>query len=500
MSIPKQHYINLANGQFDGTTYDELKSAFAAMQSAENKDKSLVVYFHGGCVSPKAAHGRISGEDGAGPGLLETFSSDNTFPFFFVWETDIISILKNNIGEIFSEEVFQKLLKRIVQFVQAKLTKEGGTRGTTLELPSIKDVSREFKDMDHEPYADMEIGEMYEVDSVEEQQFMETLEADAALQYEFEAIVNGMMTEEEIAQQQGAKSGTVRASKSTLMSPELLTEVKEEADSTEGSRGLITTAKLVKAALFVFKRVIARFINKTDHGIYPTIAEELAREFYLANAGKLLWDKIKGEASDAFGSDDKAYGGTAFIAQLKAAYEAGERRRIVLVGHSAGSIYICQFLQAAQRMGLPEEMKFDVVFLAGAATVDLVAETWEKAGSRIANFRSLALSDEKEQADHLVGFVYPRSLLYVVSGILEKNTDQPLVGMQRYYRNVAPHTPDKNPALKTWLDYLNAVPNRTIWADDDRGPGMATTAKGHTDFDNDLPTLKSLQTILQKGY
>ena len=43
------------------------------------------------------------------------------------------------------------------------------------------------------------------------------------------------------------------------------------------------------------------------------------------------------------------------------------------------------------------------------------------------------MSDSVELQDHLVPAIFPASLLYFVSGVLEDDRDEPLVGMERYY-------------------------------------------------------------------
>ena len=50
------------------------------------------------------------------------------------------------------------------------------------------------------------------------------------------------------------------------------------------------------------------------------------------------------------------------------------------------------------------------------------------------------MTDELEQADRLIPVIYPHSLLYFVSGVLEDEADKPLLGMERYLTRRLPGT------------------------------------------------------------
>ena len=71
-------------------------------------------------------------------------------------------------------------------------------------------------------------------------------------------------------------------------------EVKEEVVA--GQKGIFSAAALVKAAVAITVRVIRRHIQKRDHGFYPSIIEEILREFYIADFGSWLWGQMKQKA------------------------------------------------------------------------------------------------------------------------------------------------------------------------------------------------------------
>lgn len=247
----------------------------------------------------------------------------------------------------------------------------------------------------------------------------------------------------------------------------------------------------------VVERVMDRFAQGRGHGLYATIVEELLRQFYLGRVGKDIWNQMKQETLDAFRPDPTQYGGTAFLQGLKSYWERGQRPRITLVGHSAGAIYICRFLQYANWYQLPNEIKFDLVFLAPACTFKLFSETLKNYEQCIAGIRVFGMRDELEQGDPLVPsvpLVYPYSLLYFISGILEDEPDTPLVGMQRYYTGKAPYT---MPEVMKSLDYLSAPgTERTVWSVVNAGDGLASSATTHGGFHDDVPTRESLRYII----
>ncbi len=253
----------------------------------------------------------------------------------------------------------------------------------------------------------------------------------------------------------------------------------------------------IEKATGVVERVTSRFAEGRDHGLYATVVEELLRQFYLYRVGKDIWDHMKQETIDAFGNDASRYGGTAFLQGLKAYWESGQQPHITLVGHSAGAIYICRFLQYADLL-LPEDMKFDLVFLAPACTFELFSQTLKNYAQRITGIRVFGMRDELEQADPLVPsvpLIYPYSLLYFISGVLEDVADTPLVGMQRYYFGKAPY--NAMPEVVQSLNYLSAPgTQRTVWSVVNAGPGLASNVTTHGGFYSDVATLDSLQYII----
>ncbi|MCG3208379.1 MAG: hypothetical protein FOGNACKC_01983 [Anaerolineae bacterium] len=502
MTVSKDYYLNLKNGVFHaegptGTGPDELAHLFQTI--AAEQPERLVLHFHGGLVSEQAALGAIEQT------LLPAYRAAGAYPVFFVWHAFWTEVIAHNLPQIYNEKIFQQLLARLLQFVEAKLRQQKGERGGQLE---IKDQA-EFLDRiqkarpGEDPFNELGQKRLSADDQLltaEAEQFQEVLEWDDNFLDEAEAIANALLTEAEAEQARQSRSGTIQASRHTLMSPEVLDEIKQQAPS-PGERAIFSKTLLIKKSVAILANTIKRLATGRGHGVYTTAVEELLRELYLANAGKLVWDWMKGDTADAFGPDPAQHGGTAFLQRLAALWQSGQQPRIVLVGHSTGAVYICHLLAHADQL-LPPEIKFDIVFLAPACDFKLLAQTIHRYKKRINGLRSFGMKDTLEAADPLVPVVpvYPRSLLYFISGVLEDEADKPIVGMERFYLAESPYADGDYPEIKDVADYLKKS-GGLIWSVADLGPGRNSAADAHGKFDDaDPPTLASVQHIVTTGF
>jgi len=185
--------------------------------------------------------------------------------------------------------------------------------------------------------------------------------------------------------------------------------------------------------------VLLRYRTQTDSGVYPTVVEEVLRAFYLANVGGALWNAMKKETLDTFAAGHTDRGGALVLDQLAVAYANGAAVRTTLVGHSTGAVFIDNLLTAVARSYREPwaiSAPFQVCYLAPACTTQHFAQTLDAAGHLIGRFRMFTMTDDAERADRLVGAVYPLSLLYLVSGLLERDREAsavaPVLGLSRY--------------------------------------------------------------------
>ena len=114
---------------------------------------------------------------------------------------------------------------------------------------------------------------------------------------------------------------------------------------------------------------------------------------------------------------------------------------------------------------------------------------------RFRRFRMYTMLDEFEKADWVVKLIYPRSLLYMVSGLFEAEVDTPILGMQRFLLDEEPFS--DNEQLSTIRAYL-AQDERVCYSKSKDGAldGFRSLSDRHGDFDNDEPTLKSIAFLI----
>jgi hypothetical protein len=290
----------------------------------------------------------------------------------------------------------------------------------------------------------------------------------------------------------------------------------ERAALSLAALGAAVLGRLAAGGARVALKTFRRFQSGRDHGFRATLVEEILREFYLGRIGAMAWEKIKADARMAFDDDTAGAVGDAVLGRIASlpsllGEELADRVRIVLVGHSAGAIFLCRMLRDAARI-LPASRGFEVILLAPACDFGLLSRTLEEAGRHIRRLRIFAMEDALERAEHLLDLpdlpaaaalkgLYPGSLLYFVSGLLESEPDMPLVGMQRYTLSVPAYRHREE--IQAVMDWMSTTGRGTwIWAKttEDASNGARTAALRHGDFDNEATTLQSLAHLVRNGF
>jgi len=472
--VGSNHKIILSGGRFSGTSREQLAAAFDAFAGSAEKH-TLVVHFHGEFVSENAA-------EGIAERLLPLYQDAGGYPLFVMWQSGLGETLKNNWQEIITEDAFTALVERVLQFAIGKLDQAPGERGGRVELPSrfaITDEIQQKQSAGREPFAEREV-EVANLDAelapAEQAQFESILDSDASL-------ANAAME--------------LNRPDRPELAPTLEAELEQERSTGEpGERALFTTTLLITVGVRILARVLRRFVKDRNHGIYTTVIEEVARALLGDLIGGTLWKSMKKDTVDSFEGASDTHGGTALIEEIGRLWQAGHKPRIVVIGHSAGTIYICHLLQKAAM--LSEDIRFEVVWLAPACSFELLERTLVTADNRIASFRSFGMNDELEKRDAIFPPVYMRSLLYFISGVLEEAVDLPLVGMKRYHTGAPPFDAATFPEIKRVRDQFMEFTEPWIWSENREGPGLSTLAHKHGDFDNDPTTLESIAHLIAK--
>lgn len=508
--MPELEKIFYVNTGKDGILADTTKSDVEALVAQLKNESKIILHFHGGLVSKARAlesAGRLK------PHYRET----GAHPVFFVWESDLLSTLRHNLDEISKEDIFKNLVTWLVKFTVAKLLDVEGCKATgQLDLPGDIEVAIELKKRETgaEPYSDVAPSSKLEgLNEQERENFEDKLKNDAEFQKATQAIIVTKEDEEQTFNSKGVLS-TNRRSAKTLMSPEVLDELKDEASENEG-KGILSTLLLVKRAGGLLVRVIRRFLEKRDHGVYCTIVEEILRDLYLANIGAGIWEMMKKETKDTFdrqGHGSETRGGRLFIDKLSELIAGGHKPEVTLIGHSAGAIFLCNLLRyienkrRASAQAFPNDFKFkNVIFLAPACNFKLFNDIIENHRHLFENFRMFTMDDKRESGKPEVPLLYSRSLLYLISGILEKEHedlnksayDMPIVGMQRYYNDTKTYNMDEVTAVRR---FINADPRHAVWSVENQGAGLVSSAEEHGGFAEEKDTLASIKHIIKQGW
>src|SRR5450631_2772349 len=109
-------------GAADVTSRADAKRIIAKAQAA-NPAKGLVIHFHGGLVNTQAGLG-IAAE------LAPRYLRAGAYPLFFVWEAGLFETLRNNLGDILHDQVFQELVKKAGEWTVKQLGGAFNTRGS----------------------------------------------------------------------------------------------------------------------------------------------------------------------------------------------------------------------------------------------------------------------------------------------------------------------------------------------------------------------------------
>lgn len=500
---PKDHCIFLTDGSFENdpdgkpSDIDHIFEQLAA--SGKNR---LVIHFHGGLVDRKnglAAANYLSTHALPGPNPP---AYDGAFPIYFIWESGAIHEITSVLLDVAKEEIYKLLLERVTQFSLGKLGQAPGSRGTL--VPESKFVVKpELLKQEGVPFEDVDTDAMPEDETLrpgEEQQFITYLQSDPQYQKLVAQIAASLQPQEE-----GAR-GPAPTPALTRMLPDVFEGMDVPPEGAMQARGSLAIGAALKIALraaTVLARVIVRFAKKRAHGVQGTIVEEILRAFYIGPLGEKVWGKMKDDTAAAFGTGPN-FGGSLFLAKLRDYWAANPNLKVTLVGHSAGAVYVCNFLTASEPL-MPDR-NYDVAFLAPACDFEIFHECLDQHSDRINTFRMFSMDDQREQAEWLLEDfaiarrLYPGSLLYFISGVLESESDHPIVGMQRYYSGVKPYDAVAFPNIAAVAKYMALTAGDQVWSPSaaDAAAGFRTNSSRHGDFDNDDLTLESLAEMLSK--
>jgi len=496
-----------ADGRLKGMSAPDVIQAVDAAVAHGN----LVLHFHGGLVNEAA------GEQIA-RALLPVYADAGAYPVFFAWRSGLLEVLSGNLREIIREELFDRIMRRVLRWTVGKVRQEeAGGRAISFLAATLPDRDEMLTEIGlrgagAEPFADVQPprgADDFGLSADEQAAFEREMTADPTVSTALAGALRaaGMTT-------WGAAAGAREAvpelpAKPSQMDTEVLAEIAvgEEA----GARGLMSTAVLARKAARALERVLVRYRHQTEHGAYPTVLEEVLREFYVSSPGVMVWETMKKETADTFAAGAGDRGGRLVLDRLAERLRTGARPKLTLVGHSTGAVFINNLLADAAAGGLwPADVKVQVVYLAPACTCAAFADMLDVGEQLIERFRMFTMTDEAERSDHLIGALYPRSLLYLVSGALEREGHKaahvPVLGQSRYLWPAGQLTrllasdAAKHARLNRVRTFL-AQRDRAVLSPTGAGApaGQRAGARTHASFDDDDLVRQSLAALIGNG-
>jgi hypothetical protein len=490
----------------DGVADEGQEKLIADLTAELKKPKAkLLLHLHGGLNNEASAIATAKRLSGTGPDSWE-LDSDWT-QIYVVWRTGALETIQTNWTElVHNDRFYQTILRKLLGFVARKLdaSMPTGRGGGTIAISEAeiqrrltgRAGPRPFDLLDSELPSNQPAGERAAIFGVQSDgafaiEFQDELEADE----DFQNVVSDI--DEAVNVPSGARVASVGANQPAgkRMLDRLDESVKRELEAppaVEGHpRGTVSVATfLLKHAGQVALRCFKRFRNGRDHGFHATVVEEICREFYGDLIGAKVWGMMVKDAGDHFGTG--RFGST-LINMLK----AGATDNFVVTAHSAGSIWASHLLQHMKAENLSVGVK--LFLLAPAVRKDAFAAMLGSAGDLISCCRMITMTDELERRDAVLGhdksYIYPSSLLYLVSGLFEEQTDKPytdapLLGMQRFA--TLPGLTDDEAEIEGRIAEFFTLPECRIISSPTSNVSMADS---HGAFDDEPWTLATARSL-----
>ncbi|USJ27573.1 alpha/beta hydrolase [Ensifer adhaerens] len=470
-----------------------------------NPKAKLLLHLHGGLVDQASGEAAAKRLSGAGPESWQ-LGSDWT-QVYVVWRTGALETVKTNwMDLVHDDRLYQTVVKKLIDFVARRLGVPGtSSRGPGSFAMKEADILRRvtgksgphpFESIDTEFSATRTAGQRatlmgHQSDGELALDFQEELNQDDAFQRAASEI------DEAINVPSGARAPSlgVDVAAGEAMRSRLDARIKRELEPPliKGGkkRGIVSAVGFLlkhggKAALACFRR----FRDGRDHGLHATIVEEVCREFYGDLIGAKVWGMMVQDAADHFSA---AGFGTTLVDFIKTKTPTD----FVITAHSAGSIWATHMLEAMKKRGIQSGVK--LFLLAPAVRTDVFAAMLDGASDMIARCRMITMTDELERRDAVLGhdrsYIYPSSLLYLVSGMFEEQNieaypDAPILGMQRF-STLSSLTGTEADAARRIAAFFQGADHGIISSPT---PGISL-ANSHGAFDDDPLTLATARSL-----
>lgn len=196
--------------------------------------------------------------------------------------------------------------------------------------------------------------------------------------------------------------------------------------------------------------------------------------------GRAIWKEMKSDAQQAFKEGNA--GSQSIRVLIDAALQNQTPLKIHIAGHSTGAILLAHLIERA-RVYFPELRIASCSLMAPACTIELFQALYLPFLNTSASSFGLEamnvynLTDDLEK-DDTVTPLYRKSLLYLVSNAFEEKAKAPLLGMEKFSKNIS-------------------SPNLEIVFSD--GSHRRSRSRAHGGFDNDPTTMNNILSKILGG-
>jgi len=424
----------------------------------KKETNNITIYFHGGLVNEES--GLKTAKD-----ISKFLQETSNYPICFIWKTGLIEILSDKINKIAEKESFKKIKKFLVKNLSQIII----TKNTNVNSRSIFNVSR--------------------TDEINKELLKENPFKNYKIKFDIkDKEIQNLFIKENFKDLQEIKDLLIKEKNTTI-------KFKINSRSIISPTLALEVLPIIHILGKITKRIIKRFRDKRHHDFYPTIIEEILREFYLADLGSSIWQEMKEKSNNIWDST-----GAYFLEKLMEYSKENKKLNVNLVGHSAGSIAICNLLRVTENIN--DNFKYNkIIFMAPACRVDLFKKEIVDKQNRFKDFRMFTMKDKYEVKDILVPNIYTHSLLYLVSGILENNGqdfDAHILGLERHISGEEPYISSDLLAVNKFI-YEDGK-NRVVFSKTSDEPnskeGLKTDAIKHGGFHGENLTRDSIKYFL----
>ena len=497
--------VRTRDGRLDAADAQTLESL---VERLADSDAPLMLHFHGGLVDEAAGLAIAERLSGGSPDGYD--APEMTEQLYVVWRTGLLETIGTNWRELHANDrLYRALLGKLLDFFVRRVVVDASGRGNGSDLDRTE-IERRLSTEGDAPFAELDHRGADDAAPDGPAITMSDDDLEAQLGRELTRDSQVIAAAQDIDAASTSSGGRAPIAGDPAAGQAMLrrmddgpeAEMRTTAASEANADGRALSATVLRSVVLhgvaIGRRVLWRMRKGRDHGVHSTIVEELVRELYGDYVGGTVWGMIRQDAAEHFGQDGMG-------SALLDAVTSGPPRRVTLVGHSAGSIMICRLLLEAARRGMHDP--FEVVLLAPAVRTRLFSEVLGRAASLIGRFRMFALSDERERKDALLGsgtgYLYPSSLLYLVSGLFEDDerqpfVDAPLLGMKRFRSWSGGSLGNAEDGYATAvLAFLGSHADSEVYAPAHDGPDKSSDAVTHGGMDDDPETLASVGAMLR---